>query len=375
MKTRILNYLRFTRAERNGSFALLLLAVLLFAAPEIARRFRPQKITDFSALQTEIQRFRASAQNAPPPAVVGLFVFDPNTATLEDFVRLGLSEKVANVICNYRNKGGKFRQPTDFQKIWSLSKPDFERLLPYIQIESGEGNTREKWPEKAQAELFAFDPNSATGEDLLRLGLPERTVKSLLNYRAKGGKFRKTADLEKIYTLSEADFARIAPFATFSEALAAQQFPAPVAYAGGQPAEKMPAKGPVDINRASVESWRTLPGIGEHRARQLVNYREKLGGFQSVEQVREMYGMPDSVFQNIRASLMMGAAELRKINLNTASVADLDAHPYISKRQAELIVAYREQHGAFAAAADIGKMRAISDQAWLAKVTPYLGVE
>jgi competence ComEA-like helix-hairpin-helix protein len=88
-----------------------------------------------------------------------------------------------------------------------------------------------------------------------------------------------------------------------------------------------------------------------------------------------MRSLPDSVFQQIRPWLRLGATQLRKINLNTASVADLDAHPYISKRQAELIVAYREQHGAYHAPEDITKMRAIADQAWLSKIKPYLGVE
>ncbi|MBC7775630.1 MAG: helix-hairpin-helix domain-containing protein [Phycisphaerae bacterium] len=380
MKTRFFNYLRFNRAERNGTLALFVLAAVFFAIPEISRYFRVSPKTDFAPFQIETQAFRAALANGKNDARESsgaLFNFDPNTASFDDFVRLGLSEKVSNIICNYRDKGGDFREPADFQKIWSLKKEDYTRLLPYIHIGTAEETPREKRPEKPAAELFAFDPNTSTEEDLLRLGLPNRAVKSILNYRSKGGQFRKKEDLEKIYTLDEDDYDRIAPYATFSGAIASAAVTRPVVYAGGfaAPSKKGLDKGPVDINRANVEDWMSLPGIGETRARQLVNFREKLGGFISVRQLGEMYGLPDSVFQGIKANLVISTADIRKINLNTASVADLDTHPYISKRQAELIVAYREQHGAFASSDDLGKMRAFSDQAWLAKVGPYLGVE
>jgi len=377
MKARFFNYLRFNRAERNGTLALFALAALFFLIPEITHHIRPAQSTDFTVFKQEIEVFRIAHEKAGKSAGKSagtLFNFDPNTATFDDFVRLGLSEKVSNMICNYRDKGGDFREPADFQKIWSLKKEDYDRLLPYLHIQSAEELPHKTASEKPAPELFAFDPNTATEADFQRLGLPNRTVKSILNYRGKGGQFRKKEDLEKIYTLDGDDYERIAPYATFPENMASA--PRPAAYAGGISfPSKQTSESPVDINRASLDAWRTLPGIGETRARQLVSYREKLGGFQSIEQVKETFGLPDSVFQSIKSRLVLITTEIRKINLNTASMADLDAHPYISKRQAELIVAYREQHGAFSSSDDIGKMRAFSDLAWLAKVKPYLGVE
>jgi DNA uptake protein ComE-like DNA-binding protein len=379
MKTQFFNYLRFNRAERNGTLVLFLLAAVFFAIPELARHLRAPQSTDFSSFQTEIQSFRAALVNgseASDGAKKALFNFDPNTASFDDFVRLGLSEKVANIICNYREKGGSFKEPSDFQKIWSLKKEDYARLLPYIHLESKPEIPSGDKPPKPAPELFSFDPNTATEADLQRLGLPKRTVQSILNYRDKGGKFRKKEDLEKIYTLSEEDAARIAPYATFSEAIAEAPRTNPVVYAGGfnRPAKKPAVQSPVDINQAGKDAWMSLPGIGEMRAQQLIGYREKLGGFLTVEQIGEMKNFPDSVFQAIRPHLMIGSTGIRKINLNAVSVADLDAHPYISKRQAELIVAFREQHGAFASPEDLGRMRAFSDRAWLAKVGPYLSV-
>jgi competence ComEA-like helix-hairpin-helix protein len=370
MKTPLFNYLRFTRSERFGTLVLFVIAAVALLLPQLLRQFPPQAPdTDFSAIKASLAAIKTlPGQPAEAPA---LFYFDPNTATREAFIRLGLSEKLAFTIEKYRSKGGVFREPAAFGKIWGLSEENFKRLLPYIRIGNEEVSAdmldKPDIQEKTAPEIFAFDPNSISEAELFRLGLPSATVKSILNYRIKGGKFRKPEDLKKMYAMSDSDYTRLIPLAQFP--------PEDVNANRPMQGKKTIDPAPVDINLAGIEQWKTLPGIGGKRAELVVQYREKLGGFQSVEQVAEMRSLPDSVFQQIRPWLRLGATQLRKINLNTASVADLDAHPYISKRQAELIVAYREQHGAYHAPEDITKMRAIADQAWLSKIKPYLGVE
>jgi competence protein ComEA len=366
MKTQWYNYLRFTRSERHGTLALFLLAAASFCIPAILRIHAPDhRATDFSGFEAEIA---ASGMAGPIKTTsLELFYFDPNTAAESDFIRLGLTQKQAATIEKYRNKGGIFRQPDDFGKIWGLPEETFSRLRPWIRIGMNETAGKEPiatTPEPASADLFAFDPNTVSEAELFRLGLPSASVKSILNYRARGGKFRKPEDLKKMYALSGEDFERIIPFAQFP--------PEEPVVARPMVAKEVAAPLAMDINLAGEEQLKTLPGIGAVRARQMVQYREKLGGFQSLEQVAEMRSLPDSVFQRIRPWLRVGIAGIRKINLNTATVEELDAHPYISKRQAELIVAYREQHGAYQSPDDIGKMRAIADQEWLKKVRPYL---
>jgi len=378
MKRFFLQHLHFTRLERMGSIALLALCILLYALPAWFRYFRPNRSTDFANFQADIQKFRQSMPARAFPMTNTMsaekFAFDPNTATLEDFLRLGLPEKTAQSICNYRNKGGQFRKAEDFKKIYSLKPEEYERLLPYVRIASEEHAAEyQKKPREEQAPACPFDPNTADESLLRRLGLASHTVKSILNYRSKGGVFRKKEDLQKIYTLSEADYQRLEPYIAIT-ALAGP--PQPVQYAGGPVFEKkFTAKGPLDINRAAVEDWERLPGIGEKRARQFVKYRESLGGFLSVAQLRDLYGLPDSVFQRIKPMVTLEFSGIRTINLNAASADDLDKHPYISAKQAKLVVNYREQHGPYQSVEDLGKIIAFSDKTWLEKIRPYLSVQ
>jgi len=375
--------LHFSRAERAGTVALMLICGLIYLAPTVLHWLRPAQATDFSKFQTDVQTFREK-MHVEHPAATGessgeLFAFDPNTATVEDFVRLGVAEKVAAIISNYRNKGGQFRQPDDLQKIYSLPAADFQRLRPWIRIGGAKRDYNEREEESPVAttvELFSFDPNLASEGDFRRLGLSSRTIKSILNYRIKGGQFRKKEDFAKIYTLAEEDYTRIAPYMTIG-ALATTGAERPAMYAGGTafPEKKFAPKGPIDINRAALEDWLRLPGIGEKRAQQIVNFRELLGGFISIAQLGEMYNLPDSVFQVIQPMLTLEFKSIRQLNINAATAEDLDRHPYISLKQATLMVNYRTQHGPFATVEDISKIIAFTDKKWLEKIKPYLATQ
>ncbi|MCD8207034.1 MAG: helix-hairpin-helix domain-containing protein [Bacteroidales bacterium] len=75
-----------------------------------------------------------NGKGKPPKRTVENFRFDPNTATVEEFVRLGFTEKQAQSIENYRLKGGKFRRKSDFAKSFVVADSVYRRLEPYIDI-------------------------------------------------------------------------------------------------------------------------------------------------------------------------------------------------------------------------------------------------
>jgi|SRR5690348_9596129 len=128
---------------------------------------------------------------------------------------------------------------------------------------------------------------------------------------------------------------------------------------------------PIDINLADTTAFIALPGIGSKLAERIVKFREKLGGFYAIDQIGEVYGLADSVFQKIRSLFLLAPFPVRKISINTASLDDLKAHPYIRFNIAKSIIAYREQHGDFSAIDDLKKLVVITDDIFI-KVYPYL---
>lgn len=214
--------------------------------------------------------------------------------------------------------------------------------------------------------LFAFDPNIADAATFVLLGLSEKTAHTIERYREKGGKFRKKEDLAKIYGLPEEDYLRLEPFIQ----IPSQQ---PNNLKTQRPIYSIKTIKPVDINLATEEEWQTLRGIGPGYAARIRKFRDKLGGFSSIAQVGETFGLPDSVFQKIEPQLVLSPI-FRKLHVNTASEEELAGHPYLSDRQAHILVLFRENHGPFSGVDDLRQIRAIPDSTFQ-KLTPYLSYE
>jgi competence ComEA-like helix-hairpin-helix protein len=223
-----------------------------------------------------------------------------------------------------------------------------------------------------EKELFYFDPNTASENDWERLGVKKRTAQTIQKYISKGGKFYKPEDILKIYGLKEADAKRLIPYVTIASAKKdfspiQNKFPEPKNYS------KVSIQ-PVDINAGDTSAFIALPGIGSKLSKRIITFRQKLGGFYSVSQIAETYNLPDSTFQKIQKYLVLNSKAIKKLNINSVSVEELKAHPYINFPIANAIVQYRQQHGNFKTINDIRKIMLISDE-FFNKASPYLSVE
>lgn len=96
----------------------------------------------------------------------------------------------------------------------------------------------------------------------------------------------------------------------------------------------------IDVNTATPEAWQQLKGIGPSYSKRIVKFREGLGGFHSIEQVGETFGLPPETFASIRSQLVISGG-VRKINVGAAGEDALKAHPYISPAFAKQIINYR----------------------------------
>ena len=129
--------------------------------------------------------------------------------------------------------------------------------------------------------------------------------------------------------------------------------------------------GLLNANTASSYDLKKLPGIGNSLPYKIVNFREKLGGFLNMQQVKETYGMTDSIFQSILPLVHVLPITIKKLNINTASDFELNAHPYIDKRLSKAITIYRSQHGNYKSVNELKNIVFITDEV-LQKITPYL---
>lgn len=112
----------------------------------------------------------------------------------------------------------------------------------------------------------------------------------------------------------------------------------------------------IDINTANPENLKRVRGIGEVLSKRIVNYREALGGFYDKNQINEVYGINDSMFNIIKNQIVINNLKLRKVNFNEASFEELKRHPYISDLLANQIISFREKVKPFESEQDVRKL-------------------
>ncbi len=218
---------------------------------------------------------------------------------------------------------------------------------------------------KPEAELFYFDPNTIGIADWLRLGLSEKQAAVIEKYKAKGGKFYKPDDLRKIYVLSDALKDKLVPYV---------QIEKDEAYTYKEEVPKAEKFYSIEINTADSAAFEELRGIGPARASRMVKYRNMLGGYVRVEQIAEVYGMPDSVYEDIKPHLTVNPALVKKIDVNEADYETLRKHPYIHAKIARAIIDWRGYNGKFETVEQLKEVKAVNETVY-ERILPYVRVE
>ncbi len=228
--------------------------------------------------------------------------------------------------------------------------------------------------------LFYFDPNTLSFAGWQKLGIREKTIKTIQNYLSKGGRFRHGKDIEKIYGMRNDDVQRLLPYIQIKEA---NVFPgyrkdyAPSTNTLPQTIKYLEATRmgslTLDINTADTSAWIALPGIGSKLASRIIHFREKLGGFYSVDQLSEVYGLADSIILRIKPGLKISTENIETIPVNTASENELNQHPYFRQNIGKAVAAYRLQHGVYTSKEDLMKIDIVTPEVF-EKIAPYVSL-
>ncbi len=132
----------------------------------------------------------------------------------------------------------------------------------------------------------------------------------------------------------------------------------------------------IEVNSATVSDFEKLYGIGKVYATRIVTFRDKLGGFYTVNQLKDVYGIEDSTFQKFKKNLTIKPAKIKKININSATFEELTANPYFFSTVAKQIIGYRTKVKPFATVDDIKNLYFIKDHPeQYDKMLPYVMVE
>ncbi len=219
-----------------------------------------------------------------------------------------------------------------------------------------------KKEDKQYHDIVPIDPNKASYDDLIRAGFSPFISSNIIKYRNSGGRFSKPSDIYKIYGVDSGYCEIISQNIDIEKDTLEQKTTLSDKHIK------------VNICIAGTEELEYLPGIGTILSERIVKYRELLGGYVDVKQIKEVYGITDSTFKLIEHSIFTEPEKYQGIGLNTATTKELYKHPYITKYQAKAIIKYREVVGKFTSIEELAKNN-ILDSLTLKKVGPYLIIE
>lgn len=247
----------------------------------------------------------------------------------------------------------------------------------------------ENWGNKKSKPLnpTKFNPNTVSQDELLGMGMPKYWAERIITTRAKGWKFETKADLAKLYNFPEDLFSQLESFIALPDKLDYKKSDyvknnrfgkdsSRSKYANNyEPYEKkIYAPTPFDLNLADTSELSQIRGIGTSTALRIIKYRIELGGFISLEQLSEVWGLKPEVIDELKKYGNISKPRIRKLKINSLTMDELRVYPYIFYRQANGIVNYRDQHGNYKNIADLQKVLLL-DKEFLDKIEPYVSFE
>lgn len=267
-----------------------------------------------------------------------------------------------------------FVSPYIYERImFQPLKISIETLNPKIDsVEAFNEKTDHFYPKESSkkplAKLFDFNPNHLPTSEWIKLGLSEKQALMIKKYEDKGGQFRSVNDVKKMWAIKPELFEQLLPHIKIPEKAGSNNFNDTKTISKTNSTAKTIAS--VEINSADSASLLAIKGIGPAFASRIIKYRNRLGGFLSINQLREVWGIDSLKFEQIKPQLLINTNAIQKIDLNKCSFEDLKTFPYLSYKQSNTIIAYRKQHGDFKNAADLNKIAILSPEI-VQKITPY----
>lgn len=171
-----------------------------------------------------------------------------------------------------------------------------------------------------------FNPNTIDSLEMVQMGLRPKLIHTICNYRNKGGYYYNKEGFKKMYGLKDEEYQILEPYIKIEE-------------------NKFSTASPlhIDINSADTTELKKISGIGSKLSIAIVNYRQLLGGYVHKEQLKEIYNISEETYSKIQHAIFVKKVKIKTINLNEATLDEMNKHPYLKGNIAKEIVQLRKK--------------------------------
>ncbi len=310
------DFFYFSRGQRIGIIVLITLIVLALTANYVLPLFYPVTEKDETAFMTEVETFKKSLVS-------------------RDSLR---------------------------QADWQRQNEERQRLY---EEKYDNYPAYKKFEKKLDSyALAAFDPNTIDSVGFVSLGLKPFIASNILKYRKAGGRFKTKDDFAKVYGISPVKMKELEPYIAIAEIKPIKN-------------EATPAKRTdiiVDLNSADTTLLMQVKGIGRGYAKGILRFRQASGGFVSIDQLNEIYGMQPENFERIKPFCKVNTDLIQRIKVNIATAERFKKHPYFNFYQAKALYELRRKKGKLKDITELKELPEFSVES-IQKIKPYLSFE
>jgi len=244
--------------------------------------------------------------------------------------------------------------------IYRALKPPSNLKISISQLASLDSlNSKSKFDtEKTNTSLFNFNPNTASETELKNLGFTDKNIKTITNYLSKGGTIKSVEGLKKIYGINEQLIEKLTPYIQFENTVKNKTY---LTKKDSFNSSKNKTFAPLELNTSDSIALVKLYRIGPTLAHKILEYRNKLGGFLTLNQLTEIFGFDEDILFDLQGKIYVDANKAKRINLNTITEEELKFHPYFKFKVARVIVNYRNQHGKYKSFNELLNIKIIND--------------
>ena len=382
MKNKLKDFFNYSSSERKGSIALVLLLLIFFSGYWFIDFFVNSSDREIESLSEEIKSLTKIDNNLNNEVKeIQYFNFNPNQIDQESWMLLGFSEKQAQSIVKYRERGGYFYKKEDLKRLYVVDDSLYILLEPFVVLE-GRSKKRSNYSEEkcyfvklTEDTIPVYDGFSEFEKVVCdkKNGVYSYHLGGFSNVEKANQVQQKAISLGFNTTevkLLSCDFGFVINKSKTDNKYEKNKFGK-----GNSTSLKSELNNfKVKINSADTTSFKSLKGIGSYYSKKIVKYRAALGGFTSVEQLKEVYGvLPEVIDQNL-SRLIVDTIGIVKVNINTCETADLKKHPYINWNIANSIVQIRKSQKPYESIEGIKKSDLVNDEIYR-KIAPYLKTE
>ena len=289
MRNFIRQFMLYSRSERRAVIALVVFIMIVVALPAVIRFYikKPTVSYRWTATYPDLLAFHhrdsiglmdmkdgegESASNQDRKLIP--FYFDPNTIGMDEWQRMGLSEKQAAVIEKYKGKGGRFRKPDDMRKIYVLSDADKDQLVPYVRI----SNSDLRVVEEEKMIHYSIEINTADSAAFEELyGIGPYLASKVIKYRNSLGGFYRIEQVGEAYGMRDSTLGLIRTHLTVKPSLITK----------------------ISINTVEYETLRKHPYVHAKIAHAIISYRNMNGKFESLEQLKDIKQISSDQYEKL----------------------------------------------------------------------------